>query len=109
MGRTNRLSRHDLPPSSRPWFTMDSAPLDGSKIELWIPYTVGTEEICSDVGYWDANAEHRTNARGSDGKFVFTTIDKGCFRFSGDDGVFDIQPTAWRPHLAHEADTGSVT
>ena len=90
MGRANRLDRADLPPSSRPWYTMESAPRDGSRIELWIPYTKGTEDVCADVGYWDAEA----------GAGHPRIPEKGCFRFDGDDGPFDIQPSAWRP-LAH--------
>lgn len=77
----------DLPPSPRKWFTMDSAPKDGTRVALWIPYTANTEATCADEGYWDpeAGANHPR------------IPEKGCWRFDGDDGPFDIQPTAWRP------------
>lgn len=97
MGRTNRVDRKDLPPSPRPWFTMDSAPKDGSRVELWIPYTAGTEEACADAGHWDAEVQHRAHRRDEAGVFQLVVIGKGCWRFDGDDGAFDIQPTAWRP------------
>lgn len=91
MARTNRLSRSDQPPSPR-WYTINSAPKDGSRIELYIPYSPSkfTEEQCTDQGYWDADA---TDIDPRTGKIV----ERGCFRFDGDDGPFDIQPTGWRP------------
>ena len=90
MGRTSRLSRHEQPPSPRRWYTINSAPRDGSRIELYIPYDRSnfTEDQCTDQGYWDPVPIEYPDDPNSP---------RGCFRFDGDDGVFDIQPTAWRP------------
>jgi hypothetical protein len=69
------------------WRPIETAPKDGTRVALWIPYTADTEEICADQGYWDADVEtHRRSYH-----------IKGCWRFDGDDGPFDIQPTKWRP------------
>lgn len=90
MGRTKRLNRQEQSASPRRWLTINSAPRDGSRIELYIPYDRSrfTEEQCTDQGYWDANATDVDQ----DGNVV----ERGCFRFDGDDGSFDMQPTAWR-------------
>lgn len=71
------------------WRPIDSAPKDGSTIELLIPYNreMFTEVECTDKGYWDAEVESTPERRHPR---------KGCFRFDGDDGAFDIQPTHWR-------------
>lgn len=65
----------------------DDAPRDGMVVELLIPYsrTKFTEIQCTDIGYFDRNVE------------LPATISKGCWRFNGDDGAFDIQPSHWRP------------
>lgn len=72
------------------WRDISTAPKDGTRIRLWIPYTAGTEDICADEGYWDAEA----------GVNHPRIPEKGCFRFDGDDGPFDIQPTHWQPMSA---------
>lgn len=69
------------------WEKITSAPRDGSRITLWIPYTSNTEATCLDHGHWDADVEMSLGRR---------TKMKGCWRFDGDDGAFDIQPTHWR-------------
>ena len=61
------------------WRPIETAPRDGSRIVLLIPYAREkfSEAECTDEGCWDA--------------------DDKCFRFDGDDGPDDIQPTHWRP------------
>lgn len=86
MGRTNRVDRVAQDPSGRKWCSMDSAPKDGSRVELWIPYTSDTEKTCADKGHWDAKAI-----------WPYPPRAKGCWRFDGEDGCFDIQPIKWRP------------
>lgn len=72
------------------WQPIETAPRDGTRIELLIPYTREkfSEAECTDYGYWDAEVES---------SYVRAEQQKGCFRFLGDDGPFDIQPTHWRP------------
>lgn len=71
------------------WLPISSAPKDGMIIELLIPCNrdIFSEKQCTDVGYWDKNA----------GSGHPRLTENGCFRFNGDDGAFDIQPTHWRP------------
>lgn len=61
------------------WRHMDFAPKDGTRVKLLIPYDRNrfTEAECTDEGSW-SDAEK-------------------CWRFDGDDGPDDIQPTHWRP------------
>ena len=59
------------------WQPIDTAPKDGTRIALLIPYDREkfSEADCTTIGYWNGE----------------------CFRYHGDDGVDDIQPTHWRP------------
>lgn len=59
------------------WQPIKTAPKD-RRIQLLIPYDRSkfSEAECTDQGCWDPHA--------------------GCFRFDGDDGPGDIQPTHWR-------------
>jgi hypothetical protein len=57
------------------WQPIETAPKDGRRVALWIPYTANTEDVCADEGYWDDYIQ--------------------IWRFDGDDGPFDIQPTKW--------------
>ncbi len=61
------------------WQPIESAPKDGGSVLLYIPYSPEKfpPEECADVGRWND--------------------EDGCFRFNGDDGPDDIQPTAWMP------------
>jgi len=63
----------------KPWQDISTAPKDGTWIQLLIPYDRSkfSEIDCTDEGQWDK--------------------DDHCFRFIGDDGADDIQPTHWRP------------
>jgi hypothetical protein len=81
------------------WQPIETAPRDGTRIQLLIPYDRDkfTEAQCTDEGYWDADVEHDVNRRQPDGTWKLVVIERGCFRFDGDDGAFDIQPTHWRP------------
>lgn len=62
---------------ARKWWPIETAPKD-MRITLLIPYSphLYSEEDCTDKGEW--SEEHQ------------------CFRFDGDDGPNDIQPTHWR-------------
>lgn len=68
------------------WRDMESAPRDGTWVKLLIPYDrlKFSEAECTDAGYWDADAE-------------FPDHPKGCWRYEGDDGPFDMAPVAWMP------------
>lgn len=61
------------------WRDISSAPRDGTRIKLLIPYCrkTFTEAECTDHGKWSVKFQ--------------------CFRFDGDDGPNDIQPTHWMP------------
>jgi hypothetical protein len=62
---------------TRKWKNISTAPRDETLIRLLIPYdrTTFTEKECTDIGFW--------------------SIEDKCFRFTGDDGPDDIQPTHW--------------
>jgi hypothetical protein len=59
------------------WQDISTAPKDGARIYVLIPYDtdIHSYEQCVDIGWWA----------------------DGCFRFHGDDGPDDIQPTHWQP------------
>lgn len=61
------------------WRPIGTAPRDGTRVKLLIPYNRNTfsEAECTDQGSWCG--------------------DYRCFRFDGDDGPNDIQPTYWMP------------
>ena len=61
------------------WQPIESAPRDGARISVLIPYDpeIYTESQRTDEGWWDPDDE--------------------CFRFTGDDGPDDLQPTHWQP------------
>lgn len=75
------------------WLPIDSAPRDGSRVELLIPYSreLFSEAECTDEGSWDAEAEWPYPPNSRENPL------RGCWRFDGDDGAFDIQPEYWRP------------
>lgn len=83
------------------WLPIETAPRDGSRMKLRIPYAAHlfTEEQCTDEGYWDAGAERRSwGDKQTDPDWrKLRVVERGCFRFDGDDGAFDIQPTHWTP------------
>jgi hypothetical protein len=86
------------------WQPIESAPRDGRMIKLLIPYDslIFDEVACTDEGYWDAAAVDPYVYRPRGDGEVDLIYDPehgehGCFRFEGDDGPFDIQPTHWRP------------
>lgn len=67
-------------PDSPEWRPIATAPkVDGRRVCLLIPYdrSIFTEAQCADEGHW-SDADN-------------------CWRFDGDDGPDDIQPTHWRP------------
>jgi hypothetical protein len=61
------------------WRSIETAPRDGSEIDLFIPYDRNVFNVieCESYGRWDGH----------------------CFRHKGDDGPDDIQPTHWRHPL----------
>jgi len=61
------------------WRPISTAPRDGRQVKLLIPYDreIASEEECTDKGYWCRKDR--------------------CWRFTGDDGPDDIQPTHWMP------------
>jgi hypothetical protein len=61
------------------WQPIETARKDGTWIKLLIPYNPEkySEADCTDEGCWDKQDI--------------------CFRFVGDDGPDDIQPTHWMP------------
>lgn len=87
------------------WRPIETAPRDGSRVALLIPYTREkfSQFQCTDVGYWEPLGTYHKADIGM-GIPQWGADAGGCFRFDGDDGSFDIQPTHWRP-----TDTGSVT
>lgn len=64
---------------SSDWHPIETAPRDGMRIKLLIPYSRAhfSEAECTDQGAW--------------------VDEERCFRFDGDDGPDDIQPTHWAP------------
>jgi hypothetical protein len=83
------------------WRPIETAPKDGSRIALLIPYRREklSEAECTDEGYWDAEVErlHWGDRKTDPDWKKLRPVAKGCFRFDGDDGPFDMQPTHWRP------------
>jgi len=81
------------------WQPIETAPRDGRRIRLLIPYdrSVFTEADCTTEGHWDAKALDPYVYK--DGRIIFDPDngEVGCFRFDGDDGSFDIQPSHWSP------------
>jgi len=80
------------------WRPIESAPRDGSRIALLIPYSKEkfSEADCTDEGFWQPLS---LGAKASIGMGIpqWGVDGGGCWRFDGDDGGFDIQPTHWRP------------
>lgn len=85
------------------WRPIETAPHDGTRVALLIPYARWkfSEKQCTDEGYWEPLPPRLKAGMGVPQWGVDAG---GCWRFDGDDGGFDIQPTHWRP-----TDTGSVT
>lgn len=84
------------------WQPIETAPKDGTWVKLLIPYCREkfTEDECTDEGYWDADVvNHAWGDRKIDPEWrkLRPSGRKGCWRFDGDDGAFDIQPTHWKP------------
>ena len=84
------------------WLPIETAPKDGRRVKLLIPYSVRdkfTDPRCADEGSWDAEVEHLGwGDRSSDPNWKKLRVTrKGCWRFDGDDGAFDMQPTHWQP------------
>lgn len=80
------------------WQPIETAPKDGSRVTLLIPYDrdLFTEAECTDEGYWEP-LPPGTGASIGMGIPEWGVADGGCWRFDGDDGSFDIQPTHWKP------------
>lgn len=72
------------------WQDISTAPRNGFKVQLLIPYNrrLFTEKQCTDVGYWEVRLHDSRVPSWAKG---------GCWRFKGDDGPYDIQPTHWKP------------
>lgn len=77
------------------WQPIETAPRDGTVVKLLIPYepSIFSEEQCADVGYWQDWSQASMKRMGMD----WEKWGGGCWRFNGDDGEFDIQPTHWMP------------
>ena len=71
-----KVLREDAKATPSVWRDIATAPRDGTRVLLLIPYTHPE----ADIGMWKGD-------HGLD----------GCFRFSGDDGPDDINPTHWMP------------
>lgn len=74
------------------WQPISTAPKDGTRVKLLIPYDRDrfSEAECTDEGRWSKDEYD----------FDFETqelVARGCWRFDGDDGPFDLQPTHWMP------------
>ena len=80
------------------WRDISTAPKDGTRIRLLIPYDrqIFSEAECADVGFWEP-PDHETKGDIGMGIPQWGVDDGGCWRFDGDDGRFDIQPTHWMP------------
>lgn len=66
--------------SALKWLPIETAPRDGTLVLLFVPYASNhTNEACTTLGKW---RNHGIS---------------GCFRFRGDDGPDDMQPTYWAP------------
>lgn len=83
------------------WQKIETAPKDGSRVKLLIPYSREkfSEPQCTDEGYWQALESWNSDpSMLADFNIPQWGIDAGgCWRFNGDDGGFDIQPTHWQP------------
>lgn len=64
-------------PAQTGWRDISTAPKDGRPLLILIPYDtqIHPYDQCVDIGWWA----------------------DGCFRFHGDDGPDDLQPTHWQP------------
>lgn len=82
------------------WQPIETAPKDGSRVKLLIPYKREkfSEAQCTDEGYWQSLESWNPDPWLLDGTDIPQWgIDAGgCWRFDGDDGGFDIQPTHWK-------------
>lgn len=78
------------------WQDIKTAPRDGTRIQLLIPYepSMYSELDCTDEGYWEPLSYDPVGLRFTPD---WAIKDGGCFRFDGDDGSCDIQPTHWKP------------
>ena len=75
------------------WQPIETAPRDGTRVRLLIPYdpALFTEDECADEGQWDESAYYPGIGD--------NPPEHGCWRFDGDDGPFDLEPTHWMPLL----------
>ena len=77
------------------WKPIETGPKDGRRVKLLIPYnpSLYSESECTDEGYWQPGAKASIGM----GVPQWGVEDGGCWRFDGDDGAYDIQPTHWKP------------
>lgn len=76
------------------WMPIETAPRDGRRVRLWIPYDSNSEETCSDIGSWVVESEKMLAAEYCP---EWVRSEGGYWEFDGDDGPWDMQPTRWMP------------
>ncbi|MGC8534889.1 MAG: hypothetical protein ACP5QR_05075 [Rhizomicrobium sp.] len=84
------------------WQPIATAPKDGSLITLLIPYAGSglSEARCTDKGHWEPLSPDDKLYPHLTPQWALEA--GGCWRFEGDDGPFDIQPTHWKPYAGDE-------
>jgi len=82
------------------WQPIETAPKGGTRVRLLIPYSPEkfSEAECTDEGEWEPLLSWevgRVELAGLIPDWAYKQ--NGCWRYDGDDGCFDIQPTHWQP------------
>ncbi len=87
-------------PRRRQWRPIKTAPKDGTRIRVFIPYDPASfdDAECEDSGWWEPLEEVGIPEPLLGDWYPQWGIEAGgCWRFEGDDGAYDLQPIMWCP------------